>query len=222
VLPPVALMLASQLTPLYVDRYVLYALTGAPLLVALGADRVAGVLGRLWSHGAATTPRSPALTLAGVLALVLAFTHQVPLLRQDRVAGTRPDDLGAVAKAVARALRPGDPVLFLPAHARGTELAYPADFNGTRDVALAEPASVSGTLYGREVGAGTLRRRLAGVDEVWAVVEKYALVSGYRPRLSTERAKLAVLNQQYVLREEMVIDRIALRLYVRPIRGGFG
>ncbi|MGW2958396.1 glycosyltransferase family 39 protein [Streptomyces sp. NPDC001220] len=222
VLPPVALMLASQLTPLYVDRYVLYALAGAPLLVALGADRVAGAFGRLWSHGTGVTPRSPALTLAGVLALVLAFTHQVPLLRHDRVPTNRPDDLGAVAEAAARVLRPGDPVLYLPAHARGTELAYPDDFKGTRDVALAEPASASGTLYGREVGAGTLRRRLAGADEVWAVMEKYALVSGYRPRLATERAKLAVLNQQFVLREEMVIDRIALRLYVRPIRSGLG
>ncbi|WP_406445909.1 glycosyltransferase family 39 protein [Streptomyces sp. NBC_00631] len=220
VLPPVALMLASQLTPLYVDRYVLYALSGAPLLVALGADRVAGLLGRLWSHGAATTPRSPTLTLAGVLAVLLAFTHQLPLLRADRVPNTRPDNLGAVAAAVARTLRPGDPVLFLPAHARGAELAYPADFKATRDVALAEPGPASGTLYGREVGEGVLRRRLAGADEVWAVMEKYALVSGYRPRLPTERAKFAVLNQQFVLREEMVIDRIALRLYVRPIRAG--
>ncbi|MEV7324472.1 hypothetical protein [Streptomyces sp. NPDC093970] len=222
VLPPVALMLASQFTPLYVDRYVLYALAGAPLLVALGADRAAAGLGRLWSHAPAGTPRPPALTLAGVLALVLAFTHQVPLLRQDRMPGTRPDDLGAVAEAAARVLRPGDPVLYLPAHARGTELAYPADFRGTRDLALAEPAPESGTLYGGEVGAATLRRRLAGVDEVWAVMEKYALVSGYRPRLATERAKLTVLNQQFVLREEMVIDRVALRLYVRPIRNGTG
>ncbi|MFG2961266.1 glycosyltransferase family 39 protein [Streptomyces sp. NPDC048291] len=220
VLPPVALMLASQYTPLYVDRYVLYALAGAPLLVALGADQVARVFGRLRSHGTRTAPRSPAVTLAGVLAVVLAFTHQVPLLRADRVPGTRPDDLGAVAAAVARVLRPGDPVLFLPAHARGAEFAYPADFKGTRDVALAEPGADSGTLYGREVGAGVLRRRLAGVDEVWAVMEKYALVSGYRPRLGTERAKFAVLNQQFVLRQEMVIDRVALRLYVRPIRVG--
>ncbi|MEV7978397.1 glycosyltransferase family 39 protein [Streptomyces sp. NPDC086519] len=220
VLPPVALMLASQLTPLYVDRYVLYALAGAPLLVALGADRAGGLLGRLWSRAAAPVPRSRALTLAGVLAILLAFSHQVPLLRADRVPGTRPDNLGAVAAAVARGLRPGDPVLFLPAHARGAELAYPADFKATRDVALAEPGPQSGTLYGREVGAGTLRRRLAGADEVWAVVEKYAMVSGYRPRLATERAKLEVLNQQFVLRQEMVIDRVALRLYVRPIRAG--
>ncbi|MFD5542815.1 glycosyltransferase family 39 protein [Streptomyces sp. NPDC127079] len=222
VLPPVALMLASQFTPLYVDRYVLYALAGAPLLVALGADRVAGLLGRLWSRDAATAPRSPVFTLAGVLAVVLAFTHQIPLLRADRVPGTRPDDLGAVARAVARTLRPGDPVLFLPAHARGTQLAYPADFTGTRDVALAESGPRSGTLYGREVTVGTLRRRLAGADEVWAVVEKYAMVRGYRPRLPTERAKFAVLNQEFVLRQEMVVDRIELRLYVRPIRGADG
>ncbi|MEU5308111.1 glycosyltransferase family 39 protein [Streptomyces sp. NPDC021562] len=222
VLPPVTLMLASQVTPLYVDRYVLYALAGAPLLVALGADRVATLLGRLWSQGTATAPRSPVFTLAGVLAVVLAFTHQIPLLRADRVPGTRPDDLGAVARAVARTLRPGDPVLFLPSHARGTQLAYPADFKGTRDVALAESGPRSGTLYGREVTVGTLRRRLAGADEVWAVVEKYAMARGYRPRLPTERAKFAVLNQEFVLREETVVDRIALRLYVRPIRGADG
>ncbi|MGJ5755478.1 glycosyltransferase family 39 protein [Streptomyces puniciscabiei] len=51
VVPPAVLMLASQVSPLYVDRYVLYALSGAPLLVAAGAERVAGVVGRLRLSG---------------------------------------------------------------------------------------------------------------------------------------------------------------------------
>ncbi|WP_107481321.1 glycosyltransferase family 39 protein [Streptomyces malaysiense] len=52
VVPPGVLMLASQSSPpLYVDRYVLYALAGAPLLVAAGGDRVAAIAGRLWPGG---------------------------------------------------------------------------------------------------------------------------------------------------------------------------
>ncbi|WP_416486392.1 glycosyltransferase family 39 protein, partial [Streptomyces sp. CL12] len=48
VVPPGVLMLASQSSPpLYVDRYVLYALAGAPLLVAAGGEWVAGIAGRL-------------------------------------------------------------------------------------------------------------------------------------------------------------------------------
>ncbi|WP_251096814.1 glycosyltransferase family 39 protein [Streptomyces sp. Caat 7-52] len=58
VVPPVVLMLVSQLSPLYVDRYVLYALSGAPLVVAAGADRVAGVVGRLRPPGRRVPTRS--------------------------------------------------------------------------------------------------------------------------------------------------------------------
>ncbi|MFC9281855.1 glycosyltransferase family 39 protein [Streptomyces collinus] len=50
VVPPAALMLASQVAPLYVDRYVLYALSGAPLLIAAGAERVASAADR-WTDG---------------------------------------------------------------------------------------------------------------------------------------------------------------------------
>ncbi|WP_190014073.1 glycosyltransferase family 39 protein [Streptomyces lucensis] len=51
VVPPAVLMLVSQHSPLYVDRYVLYALGGAPLLVAGGAERVAAALGGLRRYG---------------------------------------------------------------------------------------------------------------------------------------------------------------------------
>ncbi|MEU4036711.1 glycosyltransferase family 39 protein, partial [Streptomyces collinus] len=59
VVPPAALMLASQVAPLYVDRYVLYALSGAPLLVAAGAERVATAMGRGWANAR----RAPAAAL---------------------------------------------------------------------------------------------------------------------------------------------------------------
>lgn len=59
VVPPGVLMLLSQISPLYVDRYVLYALGGAPLLVACGAERVAGAAGRLWAERRPTPPFVP-------------------------------------------------------------------------------------------------------------------------------------------------------------------
>ena len=49
--PPVLLLTVSQFRPLFHERYVLYALAGAPLLVAAGADRVVGALRWLWLEG---------------------------------------------------------------------------------------------------------------------------------------------------------------------------
>ncbi|WP_238431981.1 glycosyltransferase family 39 protein [Streptomyces cavernae] len=43
VVPPGAILVASQWSPLYTERYVLYALAGVQLLVAAGADRVVAV-----------------------------------------------------------------------------------------------------------------------------------------------------------------------------------
>jgi mannosyltransferase len=212
--PPAALMAASLFTPLYVDRYVLYALAGAPLLAALGAEQLVRAAGE-WLCHALPRPRSPLVTATGALAVVLALVLQLPVLRADRHADTRPDNLAALAAIAARELRPGDPVLFLPAQARSTALAYPAGFRGTRDVALARPAAESGTLYGREVGERTLRSRLAGLGRVWVIAERRVLDARRYPRDPTERAKLSVVEEEFVLREESVRDAVALRLYVR-------
>ncbi|MFF4753000.1 glycosyltransferase family 39 protein [Streptomyces sp. NPDC002514] len=211
VLPPAVLMLVSRLSPLYVDRYVLYALAGLPLLVAAGADRLAGLLGRARSG-------SPLLTAAGALAVAAALVHQLPLLRADRSPDHRPDNLAAVSRAAARELRPGDAVLFLPGPARATALAYPAGFRGTRDVALAAGAPVSGTLYGTEVDPRILRHRLAALDRVWVVADRRVVESPGSPRNPVDRLKLAVVNDQFALREQSVGKRVLLRLYVRRTR----
>ncbi|MEU1100876.1 glycosyltransferase family 39 protein [Streptomyces tibetensis] len=49
--PPGILMTVSQVRPLYHDRYVLYSLAGASLLVAAGAGRVGRALGRAGCNG---------------------------------------------------------------------------------------------------------------------------------------------------------------------------
>ncbi|MFF7127717.1 glycosyltransferase family 39 protein [Streptomyces sp. NPDC008240] len=228
VLPPAVLMLVSQVSPLYVDRYVLYALSGAPLLVAAGAERVAGVAGRLWSAGRPqrhprpapppkTGPRAGSflLPLTGVLLIALALSHQLPLLRGDREPGRRPDDLAVVARVAGRQVRDGDSVLFMPAQTRNAALAYPGAFRGVRDVALAESGAGSGSLYGREVGAETLLRRMAGLDRVWVVADRDLLAGHWRPGSPVERAKLAVLAERFVPGEESVQGDVTVRLYVR-------
>ncbi|MGW0189997.1 glycosyltransferase family 39 protein [Streptomyces sp. NPDC003362] len=210
VVAPAVLMGVSQVRPMYDDRYVLYALAGAPLLAAAGADRVVRALCRPSSRG----PR-PAVALAGVLAVTLVFAHQLPLHRQHRTLAQRADDLAAVSALASRSLRPGDPVLFLPSIGRRAALAYPKGFRRAWDMALAVPGPQSGTLYGRELAAPELRRRLAGVDRVWVVAESYALGARWRPRDPVERAKLAVVGEQFVPRTREVCGGVTFRLYVR-------
>lgn len=209
VVPPAVLMLVSQVSPLYVDRYVLYALSGAPLLVAAGADRLLPL-----------RTRTPLAALAGAVAVLLALTHQLPLLRADRDPARRPDDLAAVARAADRKLRPGDPVLFLPARTRNAALAYPAASRGARDLALAEPAAGSGTLYGREVGPLDLRRRMAQLKRVWVVADRGLLAGRWTPGSPVERTKAALLARDFAVAEESVRDEVAVRLYVRRARPG--
>ncbi|MDQ1028830.1 mannosyltransferase [Streptomyces umbrinus] len=238
-LPPAVLIVVSRHWPLYDDRYVLYALAGAPLLAAAGAERLvlaarrAGLArceteGLMRGSGGApdSAPDSdPALvrgvrvpyaaTLVGVLAITLAFVSQLPVLREDRDPARRPDNLAVVSAAAAQRMSPGDPVLFLPSLGRRSALAYPKGFQGTRDIALEEPAPVSGTLYGRETGPDELRRRLAGLDRVWVVAEPYALKSAWFPSEPTERVKLTVVGEEFVPRAEFVRKGSILRLYVR-------
>ncbi|MFD7875917.1 glycosyltransferase family 39 protein [Streptomyces sp. NPDC059766] len=217
VLPPLALMALSQVRPMYDDRYVLFALAGAPLLAAAGADRVlpAAAPG---PPDAVRAVRPPAVALAGVSAVALAFVGQLPLYRLDRDPGRRPDNLTAVAALAARELAPGDPVVFLPAIGRRPELAYPRAFRRARDVALKVPGPASGTLYGVEVDAPVLRRRLDAVDRLWVVAEPYALRSSWYPGDPAERLKLTVVNEEFVPfepRREFVRGGTVLRLYVR-------
>ncbi|KMS90932.1 lipoprotein [Streptomyces regensis] len=209
--PPVALMLASQFSPLYVDRYVLYALSGAPLLVASGAERVAGALTRI------PLAPSPSVPLTGVLAIALSLLHQLPLLQEDRDPGSRPDDLGAVSRVVARKVAPGDQVLFLPASTRNVALTYPGAFRGIRDVALVAGAAGSGTLYGREAGPAEVRRRLARVDRVWVVADRKLLAGRWVPRDPVERVKADVLGREFIGQDEAVRGGATVRLYVRPV-----
>ncbi|MFJ2263202.1 hypothetical protein ACIOKD_33685 [Streptomyces sp. NPDC087844] len=212
--PPATLLAVSRHWPLFDDRYVLYALAGAPLLAAAGADRLAGAAARLRGLRARHVD-AYAVTCLGVFGVALAFVAQLPVLRADRDPARRPDDLAAVSAAAARRMSHGDPVLFLPALARRAAVAYPEGFRGTADIALRETGPVSGTLYGRETGPGELRRRLDGLDRVWVVAEPYALRPGWSPPAPAEQVKLALVRAEFVPRAEYGRKGSVMRLYVR-------
>ncbi|MET7985326.1 hypothetical protein [Streptomyces sp. NPDC005281] len=203
--PPAVLLTVSHWRPLYDERYVLFALAGAPLLAAAGADHLARRLPRLLPHAVTT----------GVLAVTLVLAVQLPLLREDRSPDRRPDNLAAVSAVARGELRPGDAVLFLPSLARRAALAYPQGFRGIRDIALSVPASASGTLYGREADPRELRRRLDRLDRVWLVAAPFATRRTWRPGETTERLKLAVIDEQFEPLEQVVSRGVTLRLYVR-------
>lgn len=222
--PPGILMTVSQVRPLYHDRYVLYALAGASLLVAAGAARIAAVLGRVRFDGRRlrVRGRQPRVLvgLTGVLVLTVTFLVQLPVLRQDRSAAHRPDNLAMVSALAVRQMRPGDPVLFVPSVGRLAALAYPKGFQRVRDIALRGSVPRSGTLWGREATPGELRRRLASVDRVWVVAEAHALDPRRPPSDPVERTKLAVLAEEFTVRaeyvqRERVRDDVLLRLYAR-------
>nr|WP_241741268.1 glycosyltransferase family 39 protein [Streptomyces sp. L2] len=300
VVAPGVLMVASLFSPLYVDRYVLFALSGAPLLVAAGAEKVVTVVARLRPGGRRVRGRSagsgavgagavgrvrpggrrvptlphsrlrssggtpialrnacphddgrlhgrpvrqahddgvlggrPArqvddgllggwpvvrgslLALVGVVFVGAGLVHQLPLLEEDRLPGGRADDLGGVSRVAGREVRAGDAVLFVPGAGRNAALAYPGAFKGVRDVALARGAAVSGTLYGREVGAAELLGRMRRLDRVWVVGDPKLLAGRYPAETPVERAEVAALGAHFVGVAQARSGEVTVRLYVR-------
>ncbi|WP_051371416.1 glycosyltransferase family 39 protein [Streptomyces sp. 142MFCol3.1] len=180
------------------------------------ATRGARLLGGVRRRPRPRPAGATAVTLTGVLTVALAFAVQLPLMRRDRTPEHHgADNLAAVSAAARRALRPGDPVLYLPSIVRRSALAYPRGFCGVRDVALRVPGPLSGTLYGQEAGPEELRRRLDRLDRVWMVAEPFALSPSWYPHSATERVKLAVVDEEFVPREQVVREGVTLRLYVR-------
>ncbi|MGH4032840.1 glycosyltransferase family 39 protein [Actinomycetota bacterium Odt1-20B] len=212
--PPAVLFAVSQRAPLYHERYVLFALAGAPLLVAAGADRVAGAAGAVLRRSGAVV-RPGAAVVAGVVGVVGAFWWQLPVLRQDRAAGHGSERHAAISAVAARELRAGDRVLYLPSIARRVSLVYPKAFRGTRDLALRESAVASGTLYGEEFAPTALARRLAAVDRVWVLTDPPALRAQPPREAAAERVKVAVLERRFRVRATYRQPGAELRLYVR-------
>ncbi|MBZ4322225.1 glycosyltransferase family 39 protein [Streptomyces huiliensis] len=185
--PPALLYVASQRTPVFLDRYLLFSLAGVPLLAAAGLERLLGML-----------PGRRAVAAAGAVLVAAGFLWQLPQQQRERLPGSRGDEPARVARALGRQARPGDAVLFLPHHERRIALFYPEEFTGLRDLTLKRSPAASGTLYGEEVGAAELRRRLAALPAdrpVWVVSDTTTVGGRWFRARRAEAAKMRVLEE---------------------------
>ncbi|MFE7121691.1 glycosyltransferase family 39 protein, partial [Streptomyces sp. NPDC057654] len=195
--PPALLFAAAQWRPVFLDRYLLYALAGLPLLAAAGAERLAGRL-----------PWRRAVTAVGVAAIAASLCWQLPIQQRERLPTSRADDLAAVAAAFARVAKPGDTALFFPSYERRVALAYPRAFTGVHDATLLRSGAATGTLYGTDADAAQLRNRLTGLDRVWVVSAPGAGDGG-------DGTRAAVLDSLFVRKSVVYVRGGAVALYVR-------
>jgi mannosyltransferase len=188
VIPPVLLLAASEIHPMYDLRYVLFCLPAAAVL--------AGAAMAEWRPGV----RIVVLALTGVVAL--------PLLIGVRQEGARFDDLRGAARILGTHSAPGDAVLFLPGFHRSMAAAYPSVFGRLDDVALRVSPAASGSLEGLANPWPVTASRLAGGHRAW-------VLSGPDSRAVARQISAFQGCGQYGLRQRWRLGRLVLRLYAR-------
>ena len=148
-LPPAALILVSEIKPVYMCRYVMFCLPAIALLAGAGL----AVLGRFW--------RIAAVTMLALLAL--------PMQQAIRRPSGHGDNIRAAAQLLRVQARPGDAVVYLRPGFRDLGAVYPYGFTWLRDIGLRESAVAAGNLSGTEVPRRVLERRLRRFRRVWLV-----------------------------------------------------
>ena len=148
-LPPAALILVSEIKPIYIDRYVVFCLPALALLAGAGL----AVLGRFW--------RIAAVTMLALLAL--------PMQQAIRRPSGHGDNIRAAAQLLRAQARSGDAVVYFRPGFRDLGAVYPYGFTWLRDIGLKESAVAAGNLSGTEVPRQVLRRRLRRFQRVWLV-----------------------------------------------------
>ncbi|ARE74596.1 hypothetical protein B6R96_12090 [Streptomyces sp. Sge12] len=192
-LPPGLLMVISLFHPWYVDRYVLYALSG---LALLAGARLATARG-WWPW-----------LLAGVL--LVAFGFWSVWLRTPE---SRKDDALAVAAAVRERARPGDAVVFMPARRREWLLSSPEVYGELRDVALDRTPAASRSLQGTELPPERIREALLASPRVIALLDPAGQPLDPYPQEVVKREELAA---RFDLCSTTGVRGARVAVYARP------
>ena len=206
VLPPVILLVGSQIKPAYSPRYVVFCLPALAILVAAGLVGLVRVL--------AGTPLGRAGALAaGGLVVVLLGVLLISPQHSIRQTSARPDNLRGASAIVAANSQPGDVVFYIPGYdMRVLGTGYPAPFQQLRDLALAEAAGPSGTLAGREItDPALLASRFTEVKRVWIV----SGLNTYKfpvPTTAMDKEKLHLLSGLHIL-HRWLAGEVMLTLY---------
>lgn len=157
VLPPVILLTASLVHPVYTFRYIVFCIPAAALLIGAAV----AALGRY----------------AGPVALVLILVAGLHTQLAERDADGHGINIRAADRVVARHAKPGDALLNVSARTgprkgsgeRILEAAYPYGLARLRDVSIGVSPQQSATLGGTYAPASLIRQRLAGVRRLWVV-----------------------------------------------------
>jgi mannosyltransferase len=146
VLPPLILLAASVIQPVYFTRYLAYCLPAVALLAGAGL----------------ATMRWP--LRAGALALVVALVAPVQLAMRAPGGGMQ-----MVAQFLGAHRRPGDAIVYPGPSIPPWYLAYPDGFAQLRDLSMAQTPAVAGRLFAPAVPRPVLRRREESVHRIWIV-----------------------------------------------------
>ncbi len=166
IVPPLVLMVATVVyVPVYTQRYILFCMPAAALMMAVAIGELARLPGRRVTGWVAAA-------VALLVVAALGFTMQV----QYRQPGGHADDIRAADAIIAAAARPGDVLayrwpVFMPISA-----AYPYGLGRLPDIMVGRAAIPSGTLAGTTASLAVMRQRIRHARRFWLVQ-----VSGITP-----------------------------------------
>ncbi|WP_344543334.1 glycosyltransferase family 39 protein [Streptomyces levis] len=201
--PAGLLLVVSFVEPWYVDRYVLYGMTGPALLSGAALAHVVRASRRF---------SRPARALTACLAAGTAVAVLLPWSSQVRSPESRKDDVVAVARAVEKSARDGDAVLFMPARRREWLLSHPDLLGRLDDLALAESPAASHTLQGIERPAAEIGRRLLTADRVIALTDPEGQPLDPYPQ---EKVKRRILDSRFRMCARIPVHGAQVRVYIR-------
>jgi mannosyltransferase len=149
VVPPLILLAASTVQPVYTSRYILICV---PALALIAGAAVAS-FGRI----------------AGLIALLAVLIAGAPAQADQRTTAGHYDDILALDHIVAANARPGDYVLYTNPNAESFGAAYSFGLGKLPNIAQKQGPIASGTLAGTNVPIAQLRSRLSHAHRVWVV-----------------------------------------------------
>ena len=208
-LVPAGLLLLESRTglPLYQDRYVLYGQAGAALLAGAGAARAGQ-----WLAAAARRPEL--IVLPGAVLCLFALLLQFPAQEHARLPASREFNFGGPSFYLAAHSRPGDAVLFMNSFYRKAELAYPAQFRGTSDIALAVPPADAASFEGTDKPLQAVIPLMLARRRIWVIGRLPSLPSLLLPP-GPERAESLLLLSRYTRVTKHWYTNVCLSLWVR-------
>ncbi|WP_424851947.1 glycosyltransferase family 39 protein [Streptomyces sp. SAI-170] len=200
IVPAGFLLTVSLIHPWYVDRYVLYCMSGLALL--------AGQALRHWQRilrGEADPARRRHRLYATTAVAFALFSAAGPWYWQLRVPVSRTDTVESFWGLTVTVPGDPEPVLFQPARRRAWVLARPAVFGPLDDIALQQTPAASGTLYGVEAPPDVIRQRMLQHREINVLRDRPGQPLDDTPAEITKRE---VLRRHYQL------------CWVIPVNGG--